>query len=114
MTRRLLDYDPVSGLSTYHDFNPLTNETTISYESDVTHVLEENKRLANDDDHTKKGIKQEFWHYASIPAGVILEWRMKYGVDVWNKNHSKRVGELLNDPEYRYLKTTSGYHRLKG
>lgn len=114
VAKRLIDYDPVTGISTYHEYNPLNDSTTISHEADATPIIERNKALATDDDHTKLGIKQEFWHYASIPAGVIMEWKQKFGVDVWNKNHSKRVGQLLNDPDYRYLKVTSGYHQMKG
>lgn len=111
--KRLIDYDPITGISTYHSYDSLTDTTTISHESDAEPVLEQNKVMANDDEHWKRGVKQDFVKYASIPAGVIHEWLTKYGVNIWDKNHWKRVGELINHPDYRYLKTTSKYHRFK-
>ncbi len=86
---------------------------TISYTTDPTMELERNKEKANDAEATRQGIKDEFWHYASIPAGVQLDWLINKGVDVTNQNHSKEMFKLLNDPEYRYLKTTTKHHAPK-
>lgn len=114
MDRRLLSYDPLTGLETFHEYNPATNETTIIHVGDCEPVLEENKRLANDTDYSKKGIRQEFWKYASIPPGIQVKWLVEHGVDVWNKDHYAGISKLLEDPQYRHLKCTTGYHRLKG
>lgn len=111
--KRLLSVDEFSGMKTWHDHDPLTDETTIAYESDVEPLLEQNKLLQNDDDYTKKGMKDEFWHYASIPAGIVMDWLINRGVDVYNKEDTKKVLQLLNDPEYRYLKTTTLHHGVK-
>src|ERR1700740_201125 len=40
---------------------------------------------------------------ARIPMGVAMEWRTKYGVDVFKKDHAPAVRRLLNSNEYRYL-----------
>ncbi len=114
MSRRLLSTDPATGLMTWHDYDPLTDETTISYSADSTQIIEQNKILQNDNDFSKKGIKQEFWKYAEIPVMVQLDWLINKGVDINNRDHAKKMFALLNDPEYKYLKTTSGYHRPKG
>jgi len=111
--KRLLSIDPISGLKTWHDHDQVTDVTTIGYTSDAGPLLEQNKVLQNSDDYTKKGIKQEFWHYASIPAGIVMDWLINRGVDVYNKEHTKKVLQLLNDPEYRYLKTTTLHHGVK-
>lgn len=113
MDKRLLSHDPLTGLMTWFSHDEETNETTIGYSADSTPVLEVNKKLANDADYSKQGIKQEFWHYASIPVMVQMEWLINKGVDIYNPDHTKKVSELLNDPEYRYLKTTDKYHRMK-
>ena len=42
-----------------------------------------------------------------------MDWLINKGVDIYNKDHAKRVGELLNDPEYLYLKTTHLHHKMK-
>jgi len=114
MSKRLLHTDPITGLMTWHDYDPATDSMTIIHTSDAEPVLEANKAKQNDADISKKGIKQEFWQYASIPAGVQVDWLINKGVDINNRDHAKKMFELLNDPEYRYLKTTAGFHKPKG
>lgn len=114
MNKRLLSTDPVTGLMTWHEYDAQTDEMTISYSADSQPILENNKSLQNENDFSKKGIKQDFWMYASIPVGVQLDWLINKGVDVNNKDHAKKMFALLNDPDYKYLKTTAGYHRPKG
>ena len=113
MTKRLLQSDPVTGLMTWHEYDELTDETTISYSADSSPILETSKDLQKDEDYSKNGIKSDMWHYARIPVGVQLDWLINKGVDINNKDHAKKMFALLNDPEYSYLKTTSGYHRPK-
>lgn len=113
MDKRLLSYDPVTGLETWHSHDSLTDETTISYTADSTPILEKNKRMANNADYGKSGIKEEFWHYATIPVAVQMDWLINKGVDIYNKDHNKKVSALLNDPDYRYLKTTTMHHDMK-
>ena len=113
MNKRLLSVDPATGLMTWHSYDSQTDETVISYSADSKPVLERNKEMAKMDDFTKHGIKQEFWMYASIPVEVQLDWLINKGIDVHNRDHAKKVFELVNSPDYRYLKTTSLYHEPK-
>ena len=113
MDKRLLSHDPVTGLNTWFSYDPLTDETVISYTADSTPILERNKRFANDDEYSKKGIKDEFWHFATIPVEVQMDWLINKGVDIYNPNDTKKISQLLNDPDYRYLKTTAGRHEFK-
>jgi len=113
MEKRLLSYDPATGLETWHSYDSQTDETIISYTADSTPILERNKGMAKDAEYSKQGIKQEFWHYATIPVEVKMDWLINKGVDIYNKDHSKKVSELLNDPDYRYLKTTHLHHEMK-
>lgn len=114
MAERLIDVDEVTGLETYHDYDALTDETHIIHRADATPVLERNKAMQNDPSVWKDGVKNEFVLYASIPVGVQVKWLVELGVDVYNKDHGKKVGELVNSPEYAYLRTTTKYHRFKG
>ena len=99
---------------TWHDYNPLTDEMTIGYSADSRTIIERNKAMQNDTNFSKSGIKQEFWKYAEIPVEVQLDWLINKGIDVYNKDHTKKVFELVNDLEYKGLKTTAGYHKPKG
>jgi hypothetical protein len=107
--RQLLDTDPLTGVSTY--FNSEEGQFRFTSEQDVSLILDGNKSLANRDSYTTKGIKEDMWHYATIPAVVELEWKQKHGVTLEDPNHRKKIFDLLNHPDYRYLKTTTKIHR---
>lgn len=113
MSKRLLSYDPITGLETWHDYDAQEDKTVIIYSADSKPVLEQNKAMTNDTDFSKKGIKDGWWLYASIPVMVQVKWLIEKGVDVYNKHHGPQISRLLEDPEYRYLKTTTGHHKLK-
>jgi hypothetical protein len=113
MDKRLLFVDPLTGLKTFHSYDSLTDETIISYEADSSPIIEVNKQIANDNDAWKEGMKQDFVLYASIPVEVQLDWLINKGVDVYKQDDSKKVFQLLNDPEYLYLKTTHKHHQAK-
>lgn len=108
--KRVVDYDPWSGITTSFDYDWTTDTTVIHREQDVSAILELNKSYANNEDYTKHGFKNEWWHYASIPNIVQEKWLREYGVNLYDKNHEKKVFKLLNQPEYRYLKTTTKMH----
>ena len=111
MSKRVLDYDPLTGITTTFDYHADTDTTVLYREQDVSVILEANKQIQNDESITKQGIKEGWWHYGQIPMIVIEKWRNEHGVDVFNKDHTKAVFRLLNQPEYRYLKTTTKMHR---
>ena len=110
MTRRLLDFDPLSGVSCYMEVRGDT--FTLTHEQDVQPILDRNKADAADSDKTSRGMKQDWWKYASVPAIVEIEWMQKYGVDLGNPAHKRKVFELLNHPDYKYLKSTSKHHQI--
>ena len=114
MSRRLLNTDPATGLMTWHEYDNSTDTTTIGYSADSDPILELNKAMSNDTDFSKKGIKDGWWLYASIPVILQMKWLTEEGLDIYNPHHSDRLSKKLNDPEYRYLKATAGNHKLKG
>jgi hypothetical protein len=105
MSRIFLDHDPLSGITEY--VHP-KSEGGFLIESvqDVEPILERNKALQNH--HDGYTPSRDFKHVACIPPIVELLWRSKYGVDVYDKNHQPAVRRLLNDPEWRYLRTSPG------
>jgi hypothetical protein len=114
--QRLLSVDPLTGLMTFHNHDPLTDETTISYGVDPSAtrvVIEQNKAMQNDPDFSANGIKNGFWFYAQIPVEVQLDWLINHGVDITNKDHGAKMSTLLNDPQYCHLKTTTKNHKFK-
>lgn len=97
--KRLLDFDPLSGMKTWHDFDEATQRTIIQYEGDEQEVLDQCKEDAN---HASRKLG-EMAHVARVSPAIQMEWYGKYGVKMWDKNHRGAVNRLL-DGEYKHLK----------
>lgn len=108
MAKRLLDFNPLTGESVFMQTD--NDQMRIVHEQDVTSIIDGNKRLANDPQITRDGIKNDMLLYASIPNTLIVKWKQELGLDVFNKAHRNRLFKLLNSPEYKYLKTTTLTH----
>ena len=111
MSKRILDYDPYTKMTTTFDYYPESDTTVLYREQDVEGILKANMALQNDPDVWKQGVKNGWALYATIPNIVIEKWLSEFGVNVYNKDHEKKVFQLLNQPEYKYLKTTTKMHR---
>jgi hypothetical protein len=102
------------------DYNPLTGERCviktedgklhITNEQDPTAILESATDLRNREGYSQRGIKEDHWHYARIPNGVMLEMKAKYGVDMMApKPDWKAIFKCIN-AHYPWLKTTTKTH----
>lgn len=105
MAKRLLDYDAMTGIRTYHDYDHDTKQTIITQEQDVSGILEHNKRLANDSSYKQKGIKEDWYHFATVPNNVLVDIMSKYHIDIFNKDDLPKFERILSSNEYRYLRT---------
>ena len=110
MNKQLIAYDDFSKISTWFEYDHDKDETYISYTGGETdkHV-EASKSLQNDEDYTKQGLKNEMLHYAHIPPSILTQWAIM-GVDI---NNRRALIEMVNKPEYAYLKTTTIKHLVK-
>jgi hypothetical protein len=106
---KLLDWDPQRGLAQYED--TYDGRLQVHYRQDVEPVIEiaNAERINGLADKAGKQSKQDFYLYARIPPVVELEMKYKHGVDMHNRNHTKRFFELL-EREYPKLKTTDKVH----
>jgi hypothetical protein len=100
MSKRLLDFDPNTGLKTFHSYDETEDKTFVSYEQDVEPLLDRNKAAQMEN----TGRMGDMVHVASIPSSVQLKWLIEHGVDITNKDHMPGVKRLLNSNEWRYLK----------
>lgn len=84
------------------------NTITIQHTQDVQPILEQNKREYNAyGDKRTMGKHGMMTKVASIPNIVLMMLAKKYPEFWTNKEvRSKAIKELLNDPEYKYLRTT--------
>jgi hypothetical protein len=113
LMKRLFDRDEFYGTTEIFHYDEASGKSCIETLQDVEPILDQTKILRDDDEHTKRGIKNEMWQYAHIPVVVQLKWLQKYGPvnDPMKKGNEKLLFQLLNDPEWRYLKTTNKIHR---
>ena len=112
MSKRLLDHDPVTGLTEWFDYDHITDTTIIETTQDVEPFLDQNKAKRDDPEYSRNGIKNEMWHYATIPLVVQMRWLNEYGMKNWPMlpQNKKLLFRLLNDPQWKYLKATEKIH----
>lgn len=104
MSRRLFEYDAERGLRIdwidNHD-----GTFSLDYQQDVEPLIDMNKakQAAGRDYYARD---KDMWKVASIPIVVQYEWAKRYGItDVTKPEYQHLLRRLLNDPEWRYLKT---------
>ena len=104
--KKLISYDAFTGTSTYHEYDPSSGKTHITESQDVQKVLDYTKTLANDTNYKSQGIKNDWYHFATVPNTVIMEIKTKHGLDVFNKDDLPKIERLLQS-EYRKLLTVN-------
>lgn len=76
---------------------------------DVEPILERNKALQTHDGKLpmERG-EGNFRRVGIIPNVIIEKWKNEFGVDVFKPADWPKVRALLNDPEWRYLRSSEG------
>ena len=118
--RRLLDWDADTLTATYHHYDHDTGLTTIEEVQDIEPIIELNKAKQNHgqggakgiNEYSKQGIKNEWWHVATIPNSVLMRWRTEYGLNIhlWGRCEwtTRKIKQLLNSREWALLRTGTG------
>lgn len=89
----------------HHDGDKVAIETR----QDLSKLFDATRKLRNSFAGYKDSGEHHFHRYAVIPDIVIDQWRNDYGIDVYDPEDEPRVRKLLNDPEWRNLRTTEGW-----
>lgn len=112
MGPRLLEIKP-DGTEVWFEHDSIEKKNRIHYKNpDLEPVLDYTKALRLASEYSKDGIKKEWWHYCHIPNMVLLKLRFEYGLNWMDKNHAKRIGEVINR-DFAYLKVTEKNHTFK-
>lgn len=105
--KRLLGRDDRTGIERWfhHDGETIAIET----KQDVSKALDVCRKIRNEFQGYKDEGDHHHHHVAHFPQVVIDHWREEYGLDVFDPDHSEAVWKKLNDPDWRYLRTTEGW-----
>jgi hypothetical protein len=98
------DHDPVTGVTQTYDYDPTTDSHLITSHQDLSTFLDIMQRKRNDPDAWKKGVKESWAHYASIPPVIEMAMRKK-GIDIHEPTHTKLILKEINE-HYPFLKAT--------
>ena len=104
----LFDFNSDTGVKTLYDYDPLTDQYALTYEQDVSGFLDRMNDMRKKTDYSDKGIKEEWWHYCSIPPVVEMEL-MKKNLSLSRKDDFKEILKEIN-ANYPYLKATDKKH----
>lgn len=76
---------------------------------DFSRYLDQNRRERND---FRRDRRSHMRKVAEIPLIVVEKW-LKMGINIFDKNHNKKVQQLLNSNEYEGLRTSPGKCAVK-
>ena len=98
------EYDQATGMTEEHWFDENTNRLTIRRLQDVEETLNINQRQFNDASQRHgDGIEQ----VARIPLVLIEKLQREKGLN-WFRSTDKERRALLNDPDFKKLRTRPG------
>lgn len=95
-----------SQVQTIYHLNRHEGNVAIERVQDIEAILENNKRVRNDELDHKKFDGKDFFRVASVPLVVIEKIKNELGIDAFKRADHERFIKLLNEPDYAYLKTT--------
>lgn len=106
-SKRLFDYDPITGITEYFIYDDSTGGFAIEYQQDAEPLVEANKALWNT--HEKHSKYGEWSRVASIPNVVVMELaKQKIMTPGGTILDDKKFRAFLNDRENQYLRTRPG------
>lgn len=105
MGNQILDYDPVTKTTTWHYYDHSNGKTYLKYEQDCEDIVEYNKRKQNSHNSSRFLDKGDYYHFATVPLTVLLDWKTKYNLDYARKEDLPKIERLLMSNEYKYLRT---------
>ena len=102
----LIDIDPLTGSKSIFEYDGSDGTFRVHEITDVSPTIEQNKLSQNDGTGGWNDDKS-FRHVARIPPAIVEMWRLIYGVDVMNRDHWPAVKRLLNDPDWKNIRSAN-------
>lgn len=99
------DHDPTTGTIEYYSYDPMKDEHALTVVQDVSSFLDEMKRRRDDPEYWKKGVKEEFAHYATIPLVVEMQLKAK-GINLYDPAQTKEIIKEI-ETNFPFCKATT-------
>jgi hypothetical protein len=101
------EWNPYTGAMETWYWDEATESFVVRNRWDLGDILANNKRKANASVDQRFG-NDMMHHVAEIPMGIIAKFRKDYNIDIFSSDpdQQKALMKKLDDPDYRYLKTT--------
>lgn len=103
--KRLLEYDPVTKTKTWFEGDGYGG-FHIAQEQDVEGIINYCQALKNDSEYKKKGIKEDWYHFATIPNTILHEILIKHNLDFNRKEDMPKIESVIQT-EYPKLMTVN-------
>lgn len=118
LTPYKVERNPVTGALDHYFVDEKEGKVEIVTKWDCKAAIEANKRQAlNTIDGRKFGGRNDMYHVARIPNGVAVKLMKEYGINVhgaMSPEDERRLWRILDDPEWKYLKTINARLGTKG
>lgn len=82
------------------------NQAFVHSSEDVEPFREYAKNLRNDEEYTRQGIKNNFWHVGTLPLIVVHRWH-KEGFDITKADTKSLMAKIASDPDAQSYLTTN-------
>ncbi len=92
-------------IQTQFNYDHNEDKVVLKNTQDVQPILEMNKKEMAGDSPYGLQNNPSMRKVASIPLVIIEKWKRELGIDIMDKNDMPKIKKLLNDPEYRWLRT---------
>ena len=92
-------------IQTQFNYDHDKDNVVLKNTQDVQPILEMNKKEMAGDSPYGAQNNPNMRKVASIPLVIIEKWQRELGIDIMDKNDMPKIKKLLNDPEYRWLRT---------
>ena len=99
------DFNKDTGVTQTFHYDDATGAVSLTSHQNLDAFFAEVKRKRDDPDAWKKGVKEEWAHYASIPPVIEMQLRKK-GIDINNPLQTKELLKEINT-NYPFLKVTT-------
>lgn len=101
------EFDPLIGLKT--TYGTEDNKLVMKYEQDTTAIMDRLRKLRDEPEYAKNGIKANLQHIGHIPDSVCLKMRTEHGFDAYSATGEEIVKFLRKHRDiYGNLIVTTG------